>query len=610
MKQLKRLQKGIGIFAALAFLIICPLLSQGQVKTVSGIVTDAGTARPVVGASIAVKGTLNGIASNEKGEFSIPASDKDILLITAVGYADLEINANADLTNVRLSATSGDMDNVIVVGYGKQKKATLTGAVEVVDAKTFESRAVTNVGLALQGQTPGLVVTRSSPRPGNEGLAFRIRGATSVNGSNPLIVVDGVPTLNYYSFQNMNPDDIESISVLKDGAAAIYGSRASNGVILVTTKRGKGKIKVDYTANLRFNTNGITGYSPSMQEYATMWLEANKEEAAPNWWVWGTKENLLKMQSGYEGAYSFATWPNIDYYIFNANRLEEMFATRYSYQHNLSIAGSNEKSGYRLSFGLADNQGNLATAYDGQKQYNVRFNHDYKFTEKLKLETSVSLINAKTSEPSVGLDNTLYGADMPFFPAKNPYGQWFATFNGVDGGATRNAAAMTADGGRNDKNSLTGRIDVKASYKLTSDLSLEGRASLQNERFNQEFYVLKVPLYNWYGVQTAIGNGTDGTNNRYETYAWQGLYQYYEALLNYNKQIKGVHNLSATAGINAEKNSSQWIRANRVGFDDQGVYDISLASTTTQTNNGSKSLNGRYSYLARVNYNYAEKYLL
>src|SRR5690606_2996270 len=200
--------------------------------------------------------------------------------------------------------------------------------------------------------------------------------------------------------------------------------------------------------------------------------------------------------------------------------------------------------------------------------------------------------------------------DMPFFPAKNPYGQWFATFNGVDGGATRNAAAMTCDGGRNDKNSLTGRIDMKATYKITNDLSVEGLASLQNERFNQEFYVLKVPLYNWYGTQTAIGNGTDGTNNRYETYAWQGLYQYYEALLKYNKQFKGVHNFSAMAGINAEKNNSQWVRANRVGFDDQGVYDLRLASTTTQTHSSSKSLNGRYSYLARVNYNYAEKYLV
>src|SRR5690606_8282326 len=214
-----------------------------------------------------------------------------------------------------------------------------------------------------------------------------------------------------------NTDDIESISVLKDGAAAIYGSRASNGVILVTTKRGNGAIRADYNGNFRFNTNGITGYSPSMSEYATVWLEANKEEAAPNYWVWGNEENLLKMQQGVEGAYDlFGT----DFYIFNANRLDEMFARRYSYQHNLSISQGSDKSGYRVSVGYADNQGNLATAYDGQKQMNARFNYNYNLSDKFKLVSNISLINANTSEPSVGLDNTLYAFDMPFYPAKNP----------------------------------------------------------------------------------------------------------------------------------------------------------------------------------------------
>src|SRR5690606_9228785 len=150
----------------------------------------------------------------------------------------------------------------------------------------------------------------------------------------------------------------ESISVLKDGAAAIYGSRAANGVILVTTKRGQGKVKIDYNGNFRFNTNGIMAYSPSMQEYATMWIEANKEETAPNWWVWG-EDNLKKMQQGVEGKYDLY---GTDFYIYNANRIEEMFSTRYSYQHNLSISNSTDKSGYRMSFGYADNQGNLATA--------------------------------------------------------------------------------------------------------------------------------------------------------------------------------------------------------------------------------------------------------
>ncbi len=510
------------------------------------------------------------------------------------------------IINVKLSSDVSSLKEVIVVGYGTSKKETLTGGVETVSAKTFESRAVTNVGLALQGQTPSLVVTRSSPRPGNEGISFKIRGNTSVNGSDPLIVVDGVPTLNKYSFENLNSDDIESISILKDASAAIYGSRASNGVILVTTKRGKGKLKVDYSSNVRFTTNGITGYSPSMSQYATMWLEANKEETVPNYWVWQTKDNLLKMQQGVEGKYDLF---GIDFYIYNANRLKEMFATRYSYQHNLSLSNSSDNSSYRLSLGYADNQGNLATAYDGQKQFNARLNYDYKLSEKFNLSTNLSIVNAKTSTPSVGLDNTLYAFDMPFFPAKNPYGQWFATFNGVDGGANRNAAAMTAEGGRDDKNSLTGRADVKLTYNITKDLKIEGMTSVQNERFNQEMYVVPVQLYNWYGEKKGIGLNTSGNNNRYETYAYQSTYQYYSALLNYNKTLKDVHHFAAVAGINAEKNNNQWIRAKRIGFDDLGVYDINLA-TGIQSNDGFKVENGRYSYLAKFNYDYDEKYLL
>lgn len=583
--------------------------TSGRQVTVSGKVSSEDAPEGLPGVSVFVEGTTIGVSTDINGNYTLDGVPADsALTFRLVGYQTQKIPLGGRNTlDVVMEVSTDDLEEVVVVGYGTQRKATLTGAVETIDSKVFENRAVTNVGLALQGQAPGLVVTRSSPRPGNEGLAFRIRGASSVNGSDPLIIVDGVPVLNNYSFQNMNSDDIESISILKDGAAAIYGSRASNGVILVTTKRGKGTIKVDYNGNFRFNTNGITGYSPTMQQYATMWLEANKEEAAPNYWVWANEDNLLRMQQGEEGAYDlFGT----DFYIFNANRLEEMFATRFSYQHNLSISNSTDRSGYRMSFGYADNRGNLATAYDGQRQLNARFNYDYKLWDRLKVETSISLINANTREPSVGLDNTLYAYDMPFYPAKNPYGQWFATFNGIDGGAIRNAAAMTSDGGRNHKNSLTGRVDLKATYQIFNDLAIEGLASVQNERFNQERYVLQVPLYNWHGEQTGIGLNTGGTNNVYYTYAWQGYYQFYSGLLRYDKSIRGIHHISAVAGINAEKTNSQWVSANRVGFEDLGVQDISLADLETQTNSGSKTQNGRYSYLGRVNYSYGDKYLV
>jgi TonB-linked SusC/RagA family outer membrane protein len=609
MRTFKRLPKRIAALGVVLFFLLANSVF-AQTKTVTGTVVDSKTKEPVSGVSVTVKGNATGTVTDANGKFSLSINGNPVLVFSTVSFLSIELKANAvGAAPIELESTNQQLTDVVVVGYSRQKKTTLTGSVETISSKAFQDRAVTNVGLALQGQTPSLLVTRTSPRPGNEGLNLVIRGLSSVNGSAPLIIVDGVPVLNSYSFLNMNSDDIENISVLKDASAAIYGSAASNGVILVTTKRGKGATRIDLSSNIRFTTNGITGYSPNMQEYATMWLEANKEETNPNWWVWGNKNNLLKMQQGVEGAYNFATWPGVDYFIYNANRINEMFARRYSYQNNLSISGGNDKTSYRLSFGMADNQGNLATAYDGQKQYNARFNYDIRLNQKLKLETGLSIVNAKTSEPSRGLDATLYANDMPFFPAKNPFGQWFPIFNGVDGGANRNPAAMTTDGGRDNKNSLTGRVDLKATYQIIKDLALEGTASMQNERFNQERYILAVPIHNWYGRQTGWGNGIDSTRTSYYTYAWSSVSQYYLASLRYNKTINNLHSISAVTGVEAQKVNSNWVSANRVGFANLGINNISLA-TGIQTNDGFSTQVGNYAYIARVNYSYADKYLL
>jgi len=580
-------------------------LAVAEQSAVHGRVTDS-TGQPIAGATVMIKGTKKGVLTNADGGYQITADEGDVLVYSFVGFDTKEVSvSNAGELNVKLVAKTSTLNDLVVVGYGVQTKATLTGAVEQISEKTFQNRSVTNVGLMLQGQTPGLVVTRSSPRPGNEGLAFQIRGITSINGGSPLILVDGVPVVNYFSFQNMNPDDIENISILKDGAAAIYGSRAANGVILVTTKRGagSGNAKIDYNGNFRFSTPGVTAYSPTMQQYATMWIDANKEETIPNWWGWVSLENMQKMQQGIAGIYQTAYWGNI--FIANGQRTAEMFQRRYSYQHNLSISNSTGKSDYRLSFQYANNKGNLATALDGQKQYNATFAYDYHLTKKIKLSSNIMVVNAATSSPSAGLDASLYGQEMPFFPAKNPFGQWYADYGTV---GDRNPAAATADGGRDNKNSLTSRIDLKGSYQITNDLSLEAMASLQSERFNEEKWVTTVQTYDWFGNKAnTVVSATNPSS--YYTDAYTSYYQYYSGLLHYNKSINGKHNISATGGIVAEKTKIQQFSANRVGFTDLGVHDISVADPTTQTNGGSKDVSGLYSYLFRLDYNYQGKYL-
>ena len=212
MRNAKRLQMKSRMFFLFVLFMLCENSSLlAQAKTVSGVIIDSKTAEPVSGASVYVKGTTNGTSTDRDGRFSIQVSKGTVIVISNVGFETQDVSvSNSPSLKIRLVNSAAELTDLVVVGYAKQKKATLTGAVEQISAKTFENRAVTNVGLALQGVTPGLLVTRSSPRPGNEGIGLVIRGLTSANGSAPLIIIDGVPALNCYSFFKMNPDDIEN----------------------------------------------------------------------------------------------------------------------------------------------------------------------------------------------------------------------------------------------------------------------------------------------------------------------------------------------------------------------------------------------------------------
>lgn len=592
-----------------ALLLQTSMMAWSQDITIKGKVVD-NMNEPMIGVTITVDGhQQTGVITDFDGNYSIKAPANATLKFSYIGFDDKKVAVgNKTTVNVTMVENNSELQEVVVVGYGTQKKASLTGSIETVNGKALDSRAVTNVGLALQGQTPGLVVTRSSSRPGNEGLNFQIRGATSVNGGSPLIVIDGVPALNDEAFTNLNSDDIASITVLKDGAASIYGAKAANGAILVTTKKGDGKVNVNYNFNMRFTTPGITTFAPNMQEYATVWLEANKEEKVPYWWNWLSEDNLKKMQQGYEGIYSTQGWGDI--FLGNANRMDELFARRMSYQHNFSVSGSTEKSNYRISGEYADNQGNLAVAYDGQRQLNLRLNYGVQLTDWLRVETSASMIKTKT--PSVPMDVTMYAYDPPVFPAKNPYGQWYANFGSV---GDRSSIASLSDGGTDTKNNLQTRLDAKAIFDIwkKEGLQLELMASFQNLEHRREKYILPVATYDWFGnpAQHAVTDATLQTvqNPGYQSWANNNLYQYYSALMRWNHTFAKKHKVAVMAGVNAEKLNSKKLWASRETYSADGIYDISLGEGE-QRNSGGKSHNGTFSYIAKLNYDYAERYLL
>ncbi|PXY39214.1 SusC/RagA family TonB-linked outer membrane protein [Flavobacterium cheongpyeongense] len=571
---------------------------------IKGKVTSAEDNLGIPGANVTIKGVKGGVTTDFDGSYTITVSSPDVILVfSSVGLKTKEIRVDAQrIINVTLENDVAALKEVIVVAYGTQKKITSTGSIETVTAKSLQDRAVTNPALSLQGQTPGLVVTRNSSRPGREGLNLQIRGATSINGGSPLIVIDGNPAINNEAFYNMNPDDIQSVTVLKDASAALYGSRASNGVIMVTTKKGKnGKMKVELATTTRVNVLGIRPQTPTMQQYATAWLDAAEQDGAQaNYWGWQSKENLELMKTGYAGIYPTQFWGNI--YISNSPRYEEMFGRSVSTYHNGSISGGTDNTNYRVSYGYSEDVGALQTAYDGKKQYNVRLNYDYNVNKWLKLETNISYFKYDLSSPSSGMDGSV-SQDPPFFPSRNPFGQWYANFN-IAG--NRNNVAATVDGGRDKTTRDQIMMNVAATFKLYDGLTFQTKVAYNKDFFNNLNYVITVPQYSWYGTLAPESVNSESSIRQENK---QITYQNYGGFLNYDKSF-GNHSFAALLGMTAEKTEDVRLYGYRKGFIDNGVYDINMGSIENKVEaTGGRGHKGLYSYLGRFNYAYKNKYL-
>lgn len=620
MTKLKHIQLNLKFFVTLFWvtgLLFLGMNAQAQStsNTVKGQIIGADDGIPIPGANVIIKGSSVGTTTDFDGNYSIQLSSSDATLVFSyIGYASQEIAVKANSTvNISLEPDTTDLDEVVVVGYGTAKKETLSGSIEQVKSEVFEDRAVTNVALALQGQSPGLVVNRNTARPGSEDINLQIRGVTSVNGGSPLIVIDGAPAFDDSEFFQMNPDDIESISVLKDGAASIYGSRAANGVILVTTKKGKGKMKVEFNTMLRANFIGLNPPTPTMQQYGQLWLDAAEQDIAaggvPNYWNWG-EDTVRGFANGEARFYQTvpAVWGYDGLvYMAPANRFDELYGSNFGHQNSLSLSGSSEQARYRLSIGESESQGALVTAYDGIKQYSVRLNTDFDITKRLNLTANIALQKNITSSPSQGFGRALVGQDAPVFPSKNPQGQWYGNF-GIGG---TNSIAATSEGGRDESDENIAKLTLNLNYDIGHGFSARLNGTYNHVNSRQDIINIAVPTHNWNGelVNAVTNNPTISAQHITKSY------QTYGGFLDYTKNL-GKHNFAAMLGLTAEKNEFQALWGQRTGFSDEGVYDI-LVATGVQTNGGAGDNNNRgqdheglYSYLARINYNYNDKYLL
>ena len=348
-------------------------------RTVSGVVYDSD-GLPVIGAGVMVQGSLNGTVTDENGRWTLELEDDNVTLeISSMGYQSqsVAVKGRSDFT-VTLAADTQYLDEVVVVGYGTQKKVNLTGSVSMVTSEDMASRPSSSLASGLQGMLPGVTVVNSSGQPGASNTTIRVRGIGTIGNANPLILIDGVEG----DISAVNPEDIESVSVLKDAAsAAIYGARAANGVLLVTTKKtqssGSERTKVTFGAYFGFQTPTCLPEMCDALEFMTLDNEARANVGTAAAW---TDTEFKKVESGSDPNY----FANTDWISEVLNR----YAPQQSY--NLTLSGGVGSSGYMLSYRYFDQDGLTVGSSTGEQRHNIRFKLDTKLIDRLTLSSNVS----------------------------------------------------------------------------------------------------------------------------------------------------------------------------------------------------------------------------
>ena len=553
-----------------------------QQKSVKGTVTDA--TGPVVGASVIVKGTTNGTVTDFDGNFELPEVNKgDVIQISYIGYQTHEIKYTGQPSlQVKLVEDSQNLEEVVVVGYGVQKKVNMTGSVSQVDSKALESRPIQNVSSGLQGMMPGVQVTSGEGRPGQDGATIRVRGVGTLNTADPYILVDGIET---GTMNSVDPNDIESISVLKDAAsAAIYGSKASNGVILITTKRGKtGKARISYNGYVGIQRPTETIDRLSSYDYARLFNQSLVAEGLnPRF----SDDDLKKFKDGS----SPYTHPNTDWY-------NEAYQTGVQHSHNVSVSGGTEDVKYMGSVGYLHQTGVLPNSE--RQQFNGRTNLDMKLNSRLTVRLNLAYIKNDYSDP-----NSSYagGSSDQILRQLNRIAPWIVSRyeDGTWGTISDGSPIAWLDVNQTvDRKNQNFSGTLAADYKIIDGLVATVTGSYVN---NQQHYRAFQKF-----IQYNPNKKTEPNKLNENYYGWHRAS--FDALLNYDKSF-GQHNLKAMAGWHTEKFDYSENTMERKNFPTNDLTDMNAGDASTQKNNGYNRELAMVSWFGRVNYDFAGKYLL
>jgi TonB-linked SusC/RagA family outer membrane protein len=569
---------------------------------------------PIVGATVMEKGTQNATITDANGRFKLDVKASDaVLVVTFVGYEVAEINLNGSASvNVTLKDKTNILDEVVVVGYGTQKKVNLSGAVSQVTGAVLENRPLVNLGQGLEGVMPNLQVTQSNYAPG-QGAAYQIRGFMSITGGNPLILVDGVvqdPNL-------LNPDDIESVSILKDGASAsIYGARAAYGVMLITTKKGK----KDQAPTLNISTSTTVSVPANVPEYADSWQyitfmnTSSINAGGSNYFDQRLMDNAKKYYD--DPAHNLPVYydPAIDLngkynYCGNTNWAKELYENGGLRQVNASLTGGSEKTKYYASYGYMNQQGLLKSYNDQYTRHNISLSVTTDVLPWLSLATRIKYTSSYEDHPSGGSNGnsgiSAYSGQLkndlrPLMPLRHPDGNWAGQGNFT------NPFAVGAEGGHDQRKVndlwLTGAIDVHP----LKDLSFKTDFTYNPYSWNQEG---TSRLFTEYWAAPGKSNIYPWVNPNSVTL--QNENDYYTAVNSYIDYTKSFskHNFKILVGYNQEQKNYKTFLAKREGLIDNDLPAINRA-TGLITVGGSNTLWATQGAFSRLNYNYAEKYFV
>lgn len=566
-------------------------------KKVTGVILDPN-GETVIGANVVEKGTMNGTITDLDGKFVLEIDDNALLQVSFIGYVELEVPIKGKSSlQLTLKEDAQNLEEVVVVGYGVQKKSTLTGAVSSVKSEQLIASPVGNVTNALSGKLPGLITQQTSGMPGSDAAKLSIRGF-----GDALVIVDGVEG----SLSSLDANQIENVTILKDGAASIYGARAGNGVVLVTTKRGVNQ-KPTIMVNASYTMQGVTNLAEkaSSGELTRMFREEHLQSGKPEETAPYTAEAVEKYFAGNDPAY-----PSFDWYNF-------MFR-KWAPQHNenVSIRGGSEKIKYYGLFGYQNQQTVIKKNGGEYSRYNLQSNIDAQVTDRIKLSVDLSAVydQGKFTGRGITGNGTVwqdYYGTRPWYtptlpdPSKNSYG-------GIDVGSVAMTSNMDTWG-----YSLTKGRDLRGTAALEYDvpfiegLKAKGMISYQDwQSYGKNYqkpykyytYNQAADLYTLAGEMWGQAQLSESVNfNRQLTQQYS---------LNYQRLFNKKHNITALALFESIEYSGNNFWASREKYMTAAIDELFAGSDEGMKNSGSASEMGRMSVIGRVNYSYDDKYLV